>query len=117
MNTRLSTATLATVVRWTAQDFAAGAVHSGSYDIVTKDLGGTIGVGVYDGDTLIHSFYAQTRHDDYAQTITKDLIADAVDELADTGARFVAQKFPAHFRSFVYDAGHADLAPGMLKDA
>lgn len=114
----LSSASLHAVVRWTSRDYPGGETYSGSYDVITKDVGATIGVGVYSGKRLIHSFYAHTRHEDYAAEIARDLIRDAVDRIQDDmGARSVAIQFPRVFPTLVLQAGHNELDPSHLTDA
>jgi hypothetical protein len=103
------TAQLVTAVRWIARDFPGATVHTGSYDVVTKNLGGTIGVTVYSDDTLIHRFYAHTGNDSFALEITRGLIEETVKELAGQGARFVTHHFPERFPHLVFESGHAPL--------
>lgn len=110
---------LATVVRWEARDQPGGQVFTGTYDVVTRDIGGTIGVDVYTdgGDTLIRSFYAHTRHVDTARDIARDIIQDTVARIrADYGARNIAREFAETFPRVVYEAGYNDLDPSHLSN-
>jgi hypothetical protein len=113
----LTTTTLHTVVRWVASDYD-GETYQGSYDVVTKDVGATIGVGVYSGEKLIHSFYAHTRYGFTAAEIARDLIANTVERIRDDmGAKSVAVQFWRVFPTLVRQAGHNELDPVLLTDA
>jgi hypothetical protein len=112
----LTTADLRTIVTVVAKDTEDGIEYLTSFRLVTRDVGETIGVGVYLGNELIHSFYAHTRHPDLAQEITRDLIFETVDELRkDRGARWVSDYFPDRFPDFVYEHGHNPLHPAHLE--
>lgn len=114
----LTTATLHTIIAVGVKDTEDGIEHRGNFRVVTKDVGATIGVGVYRGEELIHSFYAHTRYSDRAREIARELIFETLDELRkDRGARWVFEYFPDRFPAFVYEHGHNNLDPIHLKES
>jgi hypothetical protein len=111
----LTSATLHTVVAVGARDTEDGIEHRGNFRVVTKDVGATIGVGVYSIETLVHSFYAHTRYADRACEITRDLIFETIDEIRrDRGARFIFESFAERFAAIAYERGHDPLDPQEL---
>jgi hypothetical protein len=117
----LVSANLITHVHWTARDSEESRQFFGYFRIATRDVGATIGVGVYaipgglGGEKLVHSFYAHTRHPDWAEEITRDLILETVREIQeDRGARFVVDYFPERFPARAAEAGHAPLPEEWL---
>ncbi|MFE0472682.1 hypothetical protein ACFW2V_13805 [Streptomyces sp. NPDC058947] len=112
----LTATALVTLVAVTVKDTVDGVAHHGSFRVVTKDVGATIGVGVYLQQELIHSFYAHTRHPDRAEEITRDLIHETVEEIRqDRGARWVFEYFADRFRATVHERGHNPLDPSELR--
>lgn len=109
---------LATVVRWAAETTRPGRPtrpFSGEYDIVLKDVGATIGVGVYWGETLVHAFYAHTRYESRAAETARELVARAIESIvANEGAMAVMYKFPHVFPGVVAAAGHRPLNSELL---
>jgi hypothetical protein len=122
MSEELVTAKLLPLVIWTAKDHAYGREARGAYRIATKDVGATIGVGVYEfyadcSGELIHSFYAHTSHASYAEDIARELILEAVKFIQHaSGAGYVIPRFPEVFPQIVRDADHRDLPAEWLTE-
>lgn len=108
--TQLTDTALMTMVTWQARNAPDDTPYQGCYRIVTKDVGATIGVGVYTGKTLIHSFYAHTSHTSYAREITQQLIGETVKAIQQAhGAEYVAAFFPYEFPTVTRNNNHRDL--------
>jgi hypothetical protein len=108
---------LVTVIRWAATDTRSGKPYSGEYDLLLNDVGATIGVGVYSGETCLHSFYAHTGHMSRAAEIARDLAVKTIDRIvAEKGAWAVIYQFPEVFPLVAAEADHRPLPLQMLED-
>lgn len=104
-----------TIVSVAVADSEAGPHHYGDFRVVARDIGATVGVGVYRGEKLVHSFCAHTRYVDRAEEIARDLIHESVEEVRrDRGVRHVFEYFAERFKAIAHERGHEPLDPQEL---